>query len=282
MRCALVLVALAACEPALDQRLSLVDQPRVLAIVAEPPEVAPRAATPVHYTIVAGDADGPLATPPAWAYCTAGKPPTEDNAVSPTCLADTAMIALGTAPAVDATVPADACGTFGPDVPSGSASLRPRDPDPTGGYYQPIRAELGDLVAFGMTRITCNLPTAPADVAAQYRAAYVANVAPVIDAFAVEGDRVVVRFAATTAEAYLAYDPASQTLVDRRESLRASWFATAGELGEDTTGVAEARAEGTTELATSYARGTAPGPVTLWVVVRDARGGIATATTTLP
>jgi hypothetical protein len=185
-------------------------------------------------------------------------------------------------------LPADACATFGPDVPSGSAALRPRDPDPTGGYYQPIRAALDGLTAFGMSRITCNLPTAPTDVAQAYRTDYVANVAPTIATFevrdrgvatttiAAEADlEVVVGWPATSIESYLYYDQASQTLVDRPETLRASWFATGGELGEDATTFAEGDAP--TQLATTWRAPATPGPVYLWVVLRDSRGGIATA-----
>ena len=63
----------------------------------------------------------------------------------------------------------------------------PRDPDVTGGYYQPVRARLGALTAFALSRVTCNLPGATAEVAAEYRARYPHNNNPhlgALEAFA--------------------------------------------------------------------------------------------------
>src|SRR5262249_35666796 len=75
-----------------------------------------------------------------------------------------------------------------------------------------------------------------------------------------------------SAEGYPAYDLAKLALVDRRESLRVSWFATAGTFAHDRTGRGEEEPEPTSEN-----RWTAPkasGPVHLWLVLRDSRGGV--------
>jgi hypothetical protein len=91
---ALAVCALAAfagfggCNDALDQRLAIIDQPRVLAVIAEPAEAHP--GDMVSYRAVVASPDGPVSDPPAWAYCTAPKPPTEDNVVSADCLGTTA------------------------------------------------------------------------------------------------------------------------------------------------------------------------------------------------
>jgi hypothetical protein len=274
MRRALIIFTLSACDDALDQRLAIIDEPRVLAVIAEPAEAKPKAT--VTYTIVTASPDGPLTTPPAWAYCTSPKPPTEDNAVSVPCVAGEDLIDLGTGPQATGPLPDDGCLAFGPDTPPGG--FRPRDADSTGGYYQPVRAELDGLLAFGLSRITCKLPTAPAEAARRYDLEYVANANPVLDPTelaSVPADTDVTLTAtwpAESAETYLFFDPLAQQLIDRRESMRVSWFATGGSLAVDATLVEEA------DLATTASttwHTPAAGQAFVWIVLRDSRGGIA-------
>ncbi|HLL22357.1 MAG TPA: hypothetical protein VK427_09510, partial [Kofleriaceae bacterium] len=132
MKRALCLVVLGACDDTLDQRLAIVDEPRVLAIISEPAEVRP--GEPASYRALVVGPDGSIATPPAWTFCKAPKPVTEDNVVSAACLDAAQLTALGIGETATGTLPADGCLCFGPDVPPGG--FRPRDPDPTGGYYQ--------------------------------------------------------------------------------------------------------------------------------------------------
>jgi hypothetical protein len=275
------LILLAACEPALDQRLAIITEPRVLAIQSEPAEVKPGA--DAAYTILAASPDGPLAEMPDWSLCTAPKPPTEDNAVSTACVDDpSALVPLASAAA---TIPTNACMQFGPDVPPGG--FRPRDPDSTGGYYQPVRADSPDApLAFGFTRITCNLPTAPPSVAHDYQTMYVANTNPTLDPIFISGPVTAGATVTVTAswppdavETYLYYDQVSQTLVIRREAMRVSWFATGGELAVDASAVAED--DDATSVSTTWQVPAAPGPAWLWLVLRDSRGGIATQTVAL-
>ena len=271
-----LLFLLAGCEDALDQRLAMVREPRVLAVVSEPAEAKP-GATAMLSALVASP-DGPITEQPAWAICTAPKPPTEDNAVAPGCLED-AVTSLGTSATITATIPTDACALFGPDVPPGG--YRPRDPDPTGGYYQPVRAVTTDAgTAFGFTRITCGLANAPGDVAHDYQTMYQPNANPVLHpialAQAAPDSDVTLTAAWDEPETYLYYDPSSQTLVERRESMRVSWFATAGTLPVDATAVGEG--DPATSASTTWHTPATPGPVWLWVVLRDSRGGIAAQT----
>ena len=270
----LVLV-LTGCDHALDQRLAIVDSPRVLAIVSSPPEVKPGA--PVALAALLASPEGPLTTAPTWSLCTAPKPPTEDNAVSDPCVDDPAAL-LPVDPTA-ATIPANACMQFGPDVPPGG--FRPRDPDATGGFYQPVRADVaGADLAFGFTRITCNLAAAPPDVAQQYKTMYVANQNPMLavdapsDVIAGSAVAITASWPASAAETYLYYDLASQTLVTRREAMRVSWFATGGELPVDATAVGET--EPAPSASTTWRAPDAAGTVYLWFVLRDSRGGIAT------
>jgi len=265
------------CDSPLDQRLAIIDAPRVLAVIADPAEARPGAQ--VSYTAVVASPDGPVAAAPRWAFCVAPKPPTEDNAVGGACLDEAHLVVLGTQPAVTAALPADGCLEFGPETPPGN--FRPRDADPTGGYYQPIRADLDDLLAFGLSRITCKLATAPPAVAHNYDVSYVPNQNPMLNPPALTSVAsntdvtLTASWPAGAAETYLYYDPLSQTLVTRREAMRLSWFATGGTLAVDASAVAE------TDLATSVSttwHTPAAGAAYLWLILRDSRGGITSQT----
>jgi hypothetical protein len=279
MKRALILLSVLGCDHALDQRLAILDQPRVLAVIADPAEGHP--GDRVRYTVVVGSPDGPVDAAPSWAFCGAPKPPTEDNAVSDACLAQKNLVPIGAEPAVTAALPSNGCLQFGPETPS--ANFRPRDADPTGGYYQPVRVDLDvtadHLLAFGLTRITCPLATAPSDVAFRYDMSYVANQNPTLDPFVVGPVRadqdvtLTASWPASAVESYVFYDPLTQTLVTRREAMRLSWFATGGALAVDASAVGEA--DSATQVSTTW-HTPAAGPATLWLVLRDSRGGIAT------
>ena len=281
------LVGLAACDHALDQRLAIVTGTQVLAITADPAEAKPGAM--VTYAALVASPDGPVATPPAWAYCTAPLPPTEDDVVVPACLGTTQVLQLGTAPTVTGTLPAMGCLLYGPDTPPGG--FRPRSADGTGGYYQPVRADLAEQVAFGLSRILCDLPNASAQASADYRTMYVANANPTLlpvaiadptsgaplspDAIPAGADvTLTAAWPAAAAESYLYYDPSSETIVTRREAMRVSWFATGGTLPVDASAIGEDYP--TTSVTTTWTTPDTPGAAWLWFVLRDSRGGIAT------
>lgn len=281
-------LALAACQPDPGPTGSTIVEPTILAIVAEPAEAPPYQFTRWR-ALVASAAGTVAAAPIEWAFCSAPKPPSEDNAVSADCLGDgDAVVRLGAGPGASAPIPATACSTFGPDVPpqpAGMPPLRPRDPDVTGGYYQPLRARLGGQTTFGLSRITCNLAGATAAVAAEYRRRYQPNANPHLTGLSVfAGDqavdvariprggplRLLAAWSPGSAETYPALDPGTGALVDRREVLRASWFATAGRFDDDHTGAADS-APAATENGWTPPPG---GEVHLWIVLRDDRGGV--------
>lgn len=277
MKRLVLLLALASCDDALDQRLAIIDAPRVLAVISEPAEAHPGA--PVSYRAVIASPDGPVDAAPSWAFCAAPKPPTEDNAVSAACVAGSQLAPLGTAATVSATLPSNGCLQFGPETPPGN--FRPRDADATGGYYQPVRVQSNDLLAFGLSRITCHLPTAPSNVAHDYDVDYVANANPTLEPLALTtvaantDVMLTASWPASAVESYLYYDPVARRLITRREAMRVSWFATGGRLAVDASAVAEdAEAR---SVSTTW-RTPAPGPVQLWLVLRDSRGGIAVTT----
>ncbi len=287
-------LVISACDEPLDQRLAIIDTPRVLAVIAEPAEARPGAM--ITYSAIVAGPDGQITDAPTWAYCTTPKAPTEDNVVSTGCVDGDALIAL--APGPDAmsamgTLPMDACLRFGPDVPPGG--FRPRDADPTGGFYQPVRVDTHELapLAFGLSRITCNLANATPEAFRQYFTDYVANQNPRLDPPLVDGAVIdgSTRIAPDTdvtltaswpvesAESYLSYDRDSQVLVDRRESLRISWFATGGAFPVDSIAIGEDDSATSASITWHTPPLSMPASsssmVYAWLVLRDARGGIA-------
>lgn len=286
----LLVLAISGCHDALDQRLAIVDRPRVLAIRAEPPEVTPGAS--VTLTALLAGPGGPLSASPAWSLCTAPKPPTEDASVADGCLADAnAITDLGTAATITATIPRDACRVFGPDVVA--SGFRPRAPDATGGYYQPVRSNAPSFeLAFGFVRITCNLANASGDLAEQYKTTYVANTNPSLTGLAIDGVRIdparpanvpadhdvtlTTGWPADAAESFLYFEPDAMELVTRREAMRVSWFATGGDLAVDASAITAD--DPALVVSTTWHTPNEPGPTWVWLVLRDSRGGIATAT----
>jgi hypothetical protein len=285
-------IAAASCRPDFAERESRVDRVQVLAIRVEPPEARPGEV--VTTSLLVASPDGPVDAPTtSWAFCATPKLLTENGAVSAACQAEGVVPIAEARGGVSAPLPARACFDFGPETQS--ADVRPRAPDVTGGYYSPIRARFADaggapLTAFGFARVRCNLADASADLAARFLALYVPNASPSLlpieahldgggapislDAVP-RGARVVLRasWRPEDAELYVVFDPAQQVIVERRESLRVSWFATAGTFENDRTGRGADEPESWTEnawTAPDDARATH-----LWLVLRDARGGVA-------
>ncbi|HEY4102292.1 MAG TPA: hypothetical protein VGM44_00310 [Polyangiaceae bacterium] len=74
-------------------------------------------------------------------------------------------------------------------------------------------------------------------------------------------------------EPYAYFDPGTFMLIDRHEAMRVSWFASEGSFSSDHTGRSESEYTVTSSDDT-WTAPTTPGPVFLWVVLRDDRGGI--------
>lgn len=276
-----LLLCLSSCVPELMERASTVDSPRVLAIIAEPPEAKP--GDTVQFRVLVASPSGTITEPQAyWALCLTPKPPAEENAVAEACWARDYRPVGGPAASLDITIPEDACTLFGPALTS--ADVRPRDADRTGGYYQPVRVAIPELAAFGFARIRCALPNAAAEVTLAYSERYRDNTNPAIlavDAF-MEGEDIGldavppgaalelrVKWDAAAKERFVVYDPNAQSLEEMDEEMRVSWFVTSGALSTDITG------EDTTG-GTSTVTWTAPqaeGFVSIWIVLRDSRGG---------
>lgn len=277
--------SLAACAPAMPNDAGIVAAPRVVAVRAQPAESKP--GTAVTYTaLVAAPVDDDSDAVPVWAFCTAPKAPTEDNAVADACLGGGALLPAGTGVAISATTPRDACALFGPDTPPGG--FRPRDPDVTGGYYQPLRVTLaGAEPSFALERLGCDLGMASADSASAFANAYVPNENPTLlplSATAGAGDTpldavppdtaVTLRasWPAEAAETYAYFDRDAQNLVTKRESLRVSWYATSGHFDAATTGRSEN--DPALDATNVWTTPATAGPNVLWLVLQDSRGGV--------
>jgi hypothetical protein len=287
------------CKPDLGSPASLVIGPRILAVRGVPAEAAPGAAVAFDALVV--EPSGSVTDPGlSWSFCPTPKPPAEANAVSGACL--NAPDDAGPAPAFSAMLPGDGCMLFGPQTPpvqAGQPAIRPRDPDVTGGFYQPLRVRFdasdGSDTAFELERITCLLANAPIDVTRTFNLTYTPNQNPAVDRVTLDPDGTAtaltgagavagvtaaagmsltleLAWTAATVESYPVWDLASRTLTTHRESMRVSWFASAGFFSRDTTGRDEQEPE--TFARNDWTAPTSPGNVHFWVVLRDSRGGL--------
>jgi len=315
---------LAGCVPELAADLSRVDAARVLAVRAEPAEAGPGEV--VALTALVADAAGTVEEAPlTWALCMARRPLAELGPVARACLADEGddLQALGTGSTVMAEVPSDVCRLFGPEPPAasdGQPAGRPVDPDPSGGYYQPIRVRAeDDGLTLVQLRVACGLAGATQQQAAEFRRRYQANLAPRVaelgrvDGPALAEDEALVANAGEAvalrvgwpecpeqadcgdglctlgervdrcagdcagvvgcggAETYLRLDPGALALEERREAIRVAWYASAGIFTSASTGrAADERIAASDNVWTAPEE---PGPATIWVVIRDDRGG---------
>lgn len=277
-RALLSCVLLVACLPELGERDSLVVEMQVLAVRGDPPEARP--GENVTYSLFVASPNGPIAKPRAsWAFCATPKLLTENGAVSAACLTN-GVRPIGDGATVSAAIPPDACLLFGPET--SSQELRPRDPDPTGGFYQPVRVAFDGRLSFGQERVRCNATNIAAAQAADLDRRYVANTNPEIASLALpqsvaRSSRHTLRLTwpETSAETYAYYDAAASSVVDRRETMRVSWFTSAGAFEHDRTGRAADERETFTE--NRWSAPATPGPVHVFAVLRDDRGGVAFA-----
>jgi hypothetical protein len=286
------------CKPEVGQAPSLITDYALLAVKGDPAEAKPD--ENVVYSFLLASPSGTVTDATAgWDVCETPKPPAENSSVASACNPPEPGAATGQTFA--APVLTKACMLFGPIAPpvaTGQPSIRPRDPDSTGGYYLPVRVKFpdlatGSLTGFAFERISCNLANAATDLVAEYDKRYQPNNDPGIATTDVSradgssfnldsgsptiapGESVVFQatFADGSAETFPVLNPTGDALVDQTEDLYMSWFATSGSFEHDRTGVAG------TQTATSTSNAwRAPGtamPVYLWLVLRDSRGGTA-------
>jgi len=298
----------AGCVPDFEDDTSRVAAPRVLAVQATPAEAAEGESVTLRALVASSD-EG--ANPdPDWSLCIDRKPLSELGPVSPACLASAApgaeiALPLGRGAEVPATMPDIACQLFGPERPEpkpGEPSGRPVDPDPSGGFHQPVLTWLGPTAALGGVRLSCPI-NATVDATIEFNQRYLPNENPMLASFearyggttvTLDGDEpaeieaglsVELRVtwpdcpaetACPGAETYVLYDPGSQTIVERKETLVVSWYATDGLFDEARTDrVTTVGAGGEPGTTNRWIAPDRDGTVRLWAVVRDDRGGVS-------
>jgi hypothetical protein len=292
----------AACAPDLGAPISVIGGPRILAMRGTPAEA--KEGAPVTYDLLAVDVNGTIAAPAAtWTVCIAPRPPSPTFQAPVTAADPNDPMTIG------------ACSIFGPLRPPLDPNARPRDPDITGGFYEPVRATLpsptggAPLLGFDLERIQCRLANAPSDVANQFNNPYdpamnpngytpnnnpllaqltwsaggaapsvlspiaagmPAPAAPVV----APGQHVslAASWNADSVETFPVYSIQTASLTPQREAMRVSWFATAGELEHDVSGRASDDPAFTAD--NDWVAPTTAGPVHLWLVLRDSRGGV--------
>ena len=180
---AIPFVLVLACKPDLGARESQIVGPRLLALRATPAEVQTGEA--VTYDALLVDPNGELSMSLDYAYCTLRNPLDNPNTVAEGCIAQAGdgIVEIGASATVNATMPDDACENFGPEVPPskpGQPQGRPVDPDPTGGYYQPLRLLVGSEIDVGESRVLCGLNGGSLEDNATYNAQYHDNTNPTV------------------------------------------------------------------------------------------------------
>jgi hypothetical protein len=74
-------------------------------------------------------------------------------------------------------------------------------------------------------------------------------------------------------EQYFWYDTEARAVTARREGLTVAWYASRGRFAEEQTGFDEAQAGSSRSTGNRWLVGDQPGPATVWLVIRDSRGG---------
>jgi len=291
---ALLAVLLCGCFPSFEDRPWLVDKARVVGVRGVPAEARPNER--VQFEALIASPSGTLVLPVQWAFCMAPRSIEERTGVTASC-ANGANLQPITNPAP---VIADACARFGPNPPPTSGDeppRRPADPDPSGGYYVPVRALVvdpssgEDVASFGFQRIRCDLAGATRAIFEEYQDRYTENVNPsigtvvAVDAAGVEYDAssvvqvaagatlgIAVTAASDASEPYIVYEAENNVLRDHLESLEVSWSVSGGSLSRARQTLGESELSGGV-FETTWTAPTAPGAATIWIVLRDARGG---------
>lgn len=284
--CSLVCVIQSAgCFPSFDDRPGLVTDTQILAIQATPAEAAP-SQTVTYDALVVGP-EGRVTMPISWAYCLEARTADERGVATASCSRGEGVQPV----ALPTVVVADACARFGPNPPPSGESQglrRPSDPDPTGGYYVPVRAQVVNqrTVGLGLQRVRCDLAGATRAIFDAFQARYRANENPAVDpivamadgemlasgALALAGDTVTLRIQAmtTSAEPFVVYNADRGRLDNHTETLTVSWHVTGGAVGTQ----AMVMAGDNLTAQTTWTLPSTQGQHHAWAVIRDSRRGV--------
>ncbi|MCH9685671.1 MAG: hypothetical protein K0V04_29840 [Deltaproteobacteria bacterium] len=285
-------LVLVGCVPSFEDRPWRVDEARIVAIAAEPAEARPGEGVGLSALVI--EPDGVAADIPAWSLCMQPRTAAERTSVSEACATGEGVLGVTNPVAI----PTDSCARFGPNPPpteGGAPPQRPADPDASGGYFLPARADVPSVgvPAFGFVRLRCDLSGATRAIFDDYERRYSLNVNPAVEAVQIDGETVTesplqatsgasiewtVRPALGAAEPYVFYDEAGGRLEDRVEALTVRWYVTDGVLtrGEQTIEGQPSQSE-SEALSVDWTLPDSPGRVHGWAVVSDERGGVSWA-----
>ena len=271
-----VAVGVSGCRNSFDPA-AFVDKLRLLAVQADPPEVAPGAATTLHATWA-----NPGGATPAirWDACLQPPPPATGQSVSPDCYG------LDGGSPLEPLGEGETLATTMPMVTPAMLGL----PDATNGFYVWLRVQLdadgNTLFGFYGLRLSLGAlsPNPPnhnpvltgiftvpsADAGAADQTALDEAAPPEVHA----NDQIDLRALVTpeSSESYVVFDGDPRTTPPRMvtETVRISWFTTAGTLDNDVTGVPKPD----TTLTLDKHLPASDTPIDLWAVARDERGGL--------
>jgi len=160
-------VAVVGCVPEFDDDVSQVEGFRVLAVRAEPAEVAPGDEVVLSVLWASPEGETVEADEIGWAFCNERKELTEPGPVAPACIEQfgdpesEVLGDLGNGASVSGTLARDVCRFFGPLAPPSEPGVavpgRPADPDVTGGFYQPVLVGQ-ETATLGGVRLSCGTP----------------------------------------------------------------------------------------------------------------------------
>ena len=303
-------LGIAACLPSFEERPWLIEESRILAIRSVPAEQRP--GQPVALEALIAGPDGFSSTPVVWDFCLRPRTAVERASVSSSCLEGKDLQSIMST----AAILEDACARFGPNPPpveGDEVGQRPADPDPSGGYFLPVRAsflpeQLGTKVfSFGQIRIRCDLAGATREIFDAFQARYSENQNPEILDLGVGraghnsggsvGNRfgkrsvkggpnfvvpsgttidLVAEIGASSFESYVVYRSDLGQLVEEQEELRLAWYVSAGELerGEQTLRIDDQLLH-SPNVTNRWQSPQDPQSVYVWLVLRDSRGGSA-------
>jgi hypothetical protein len=278
-----LIATVAACTPELDDRPFSIERERLIAVLLEPPELRPGAELRVT-PVLAGRQRG--STTPSYHFCAAPPPPADPRSIAEACLTDTRLSLSLEGESARGDVPPEACARFGPD-PTGS-DFRPRDPDETGGFYQPLVSLGFGEPSVAELRLLCPLPDVPIDLSRAYSERYQPNHNPeglrleqaqgeewhpLSSARGGERLRIRVAWSESARERFVWLSADGAALVDRIEAFRVAWFVTDGNVDQAGTAVSESEPDNQSE--NTFEAPEQAGTVQLWAVVHDSRGGTA-------
>lgn len=281
-----LLLGASACFPEFEDRPYLLDKPTVLAVQSTAAEVVQDQQLALRALVATPS--GTVTDPLAWAFCTEPRRVEERTSVTAACLSGDSLEPIADPTAVR--MLNDACFRFGPVSPpteEGEPARRASDPDPTGGYYVPVRVDYqpsGDSAAssFGFVRVRCDLAGATRDIFDAYQKSYTNNLNPEISDLAVETQvgagataELSLLAGATDSEPYVVYSATDAKLYARVETLTVAWYVTAGTLTLPKQILTADELSTGARFETTWQAPTTPGPVYGWVVLRDDRGGVS-------